>query len=96
MPRLRRYFIETSGPRLIKRTLRRWSTSRPPLCMDSHPERMVGVDTVAVGIASGTTTVGKGAANIIVMEMTTDNWRPLRRLFSVYSDAQKVREPRLP
>ena len=57
----------------------------PPLCMDSHRERMVGVDTAAVGIASGTTMVGKGAGNIIVMEMTTDNWRsPAPIVFSLF------------
>jgi hypothetical protein len=44
----------------------------PPLCMDSHRERMVGVDTAAVGIASGTTMVGTGAGNIIVKGTMTD------------------------
>ena len=65
-------FYRNFWARLIKRTLRRWSTSRPPLCMDSHRERMVGVDTAAVGIASGTTMVGTGAGNIIVKGTMTD------------------------
>jgi len=60
----------------------------PPLCMNSHPERMVGVDTgAAIGtIASGTTMVGTGAGNIIVKATITENWRSLAPVDFVSSD----------
>jgi hypothetical protein len=59
--------------------------------MDRRPERMVGVDTAAVGIAGGTTMVSKGAGNIIVMEMTTDNWRSAAPI--VFSLFRSLRRP---
>jgi len=87
MPRLGRYFTETSGPRLIRRPSAGGLPVAPVVYEQPPGAYGWGGYGAAIGtIASGTTMVGTGAGNIIVKATITENWRSLAPVDFVSSD----------